>query len=151
MRKKMFYEKIVELDKALSLDYLTQVITIRGKDYVFGPATTLKEENQQVRQRKKLISILIKDAAHVLAEEAINDYWNFQDVSRDSAWYTIDAILDNIPSRQEVQSPIDPASIAQIKIDAKEKKQIGLDYSSYQVKMQDPSIEDIDGWDLDDN
>jgi hypothetical protein len=161
-RNSMFYEKIVELEKALSLDYLTQVITIRGKDYVFGPPTTPQEKKQQAKQRKKVITLLIEDAARESARCELKFFYNSSGPDQDGivrsksevpyeVWDTIDAILNNIPSREECASPIDPESIEQLKIEAQQKKQVGLDYSSYQVQMQDPSIDDVEGWDIDDN
>jgi hypothetical protein len=135
----MFYNKINELEKALSLDYISQVITIGKKQFIFGPPSTPREEKQQARLRKQLIKILLKDAAQVMAEEAFHDWYDFQDVNRDTAWDTIDAILKHIPTREQVASPIATESYDAIKVDA--HKQVGLNYESYQVKMQDPKLE----------
>lgn len=139
----MFYDKIDALEKALSLDYISQVITVRKKEFIFGPPTTPKEERQQARLRKKLIKLLLEDAALAIVEESMIDYYDAEmSLCRDSddiAWQNINAILKNIPSRESVASPIDPSSIEEIK--AEHKKQVGLNYDAYQVKMQDPQLE----------
>ncbi len=135
----MFSEKIAALEKALSLDYIDFDIQIGKKLYKFHPPVDKKDANRLSKDRRNLITFLLREASHVLVQEALLNYYDDEEPVQSIAFERIDFILNSIPSREQIASPIDPDSYQEIREQA--KKQVGLNYDAYQVKMQDPNLE----------
>lgn len=112
--------RLKDLNEALSLDYISHTITINNEVFNFMVPTTPEEHEEQSSLRHRAIQLLMEDAE--IAE----------------SFELIDAIIEAVPTREEVMSPIATDSYEEVKLE--HKKQVGLNYDAFQVRMQDPSL-----------
>ena len=132
-RDDIFFYAVKKMDEALSKDYVQFSIEFDGIVFDFSPAIDVKENLQYKGKRKDLISRMLNDVAHQLIKDSIKNYYDNGDGSS-TGWDRFDAIVNSVPTKQQIASPISKEEYEEVKVEA--KKSAPLDYSSYQVKQE---------------
>ena len=133
----------------LSKDWVSYEIEFNGEKYVFEPAMTLEEKEQQERRKKHFIRDLLKDAMNLAVEEAMTDGPDLDLFDERCPFYKINLLRALDVEKEQYESPIVPESYKELKDEAaKERKSVSLDFDSYHVKQQNKNLDGKD-WEND--
>ncbi len=120
-----------ELHDKLSLDYIMLDVQYGKHLFSFKQPIDKREALIQTKQRIKFINLLLQDA---IKRSLAGEKEPFDRICH---------LLEMIPEKQAIESPIAPETYEDIKLEA-HKKAVDLNYDAYQVRMQDPNDPALD-------